>query len=141
MDLIKLNTAIEEMEEYEPLPAGLYTAELRDLEVRHSEKQPNGFFYAQLRIDPQDYPADYDAANAPEGVTVVYARVQMPDANNRRTVKPFKNFLKAMGVTTAGDTFDPQDWIGRSLQVLLSVNDYQGSPVNNVEAVQAIPST
>lgn len=138
MDIIKLSTDIADMEEYVPLPAGPYRAELRDIEVKHSEKVPLGYFYCSLRIDPSDYPADYDAGNAPDGLNVVYARVSVPDPNNRRTVAPFKAFLKALNVDAKGDSFDPKSWIGKEVQVLLSTSEYNNAPVNNVEAVQPL---
>jgi len=138
MDIIELSTNIEEMQEFEPLPAGPYPAEVRDVEVRYSEKQPNGYFYLVLNIDPNDYPADYDVENAPEGAQIVYARVQVPDAANRRTVKPFKNMLAAFGVKQKGNKFAPDDLIGKHAQVILSVNEYQGNPVNNVEGILPI---
>lgn len=138
MDIIKLSANIEDMQEYQPLPAGPYRAELRDIEIRHSEKVPQGYFYMTFRVDPSDFPADYDAANAPEGLNVVYSRVAIPDANNRRTVAPYKSLLKALGVDVKGDTFDPKEWIGKEAQLLLSTSIYQGAPVNNVEAVQQL---
>lgn len=139
-DLIKLAAGIEEFAEYEPLPAGQYRAELREIEVRHSEKQPNGYLYMVFRVDPSDFPVDYDAGNAPDGVKLTYARVQLPDANNRRTVKPFKDMLKAMGLELQGSEFNPTDWIGREVQMLLSTGEYQGSPTNNVEKISPLPS-
>lgn len=139
-DLIKLAANLEDMEEYSPLPAGPYRAEIREVEVRFSEKQPNGYLYMVLRVDPSDFPADYDSANAPEGVKVVYARVQLPDPNNRRTVKPFKDFVKALGVQQTGAEFNISEWLGKEVQVVLTVQDYQGVPTNNVDSVRAVPS-
>ena len=135
MDVIQLAGNIEDMVEYSPLPAGPYRAEVPDIEIRHSEKVPQGYIYIQFRVDPSDFPADYDAANAPEGLNVVYSRVALPDMNNRRTVAPYKALLKALGVEVKGSTFDPKDWIGKEAQLLLSTSVYQNAPVNNVEAV------
>lgn len=137
VDLIKLSTNIEEMAEYQPLPRGPYMAELREAEIRHSEKVPNGYIYAVFRIDPADFPADYDASNAPEGMNVVYANVKLPDPDNRRTVAPFKAFLRALGQNVSGDTFDPSTWIGSQAKIMLSVNEYQGALVNNIDSVMA----
>lgn len=139
MDLIKLNMNIEDMEEYEPLPSGPYPVEVRDVEIRHTEKVPDGFIYLSLRVDPSDYPADYDAANAPEGLIVAYARVQLPTGTDRRKVKPYKSLLRALGVEPKGNEFNPADWIGKTAQALLSVQEYQGAPVNNVEALGPLP--
>jgi hypothetical protein len=139
VDIIKLATNLEDMAEYEPLPPGQYPAEIRDVEVKYSEKQPNGYFVISLRVDPADFPPDYDTANAPEGVVLTYARVSIPDPNNRKSVRPFKNFIRALGEDVNSDTFDPQAWIGKQLFTFVTKTDYQGAPVNNVESVSAVP--
>lgn len=140
MDLIKLSDNLDDMKEYEPLPGGPYPAEIREIEVKHSEKQPDGYFVISLMIDPNDFPADYEVENAPNGVVVTYARVAVPVATNRKTIRPFKNLIKAMGLDAGGDTFNPEEWIGKGLQVFLSRTEYQGAPVNNVEGVGPIPT-
>ena len=140
MSIIELGMNLEEMQEYEALPDGPYIAEIRDVEVKYSEKVPTGYYYIQMQIPVEEFPADYDVANAPEGLTIVYARMAVPTANNRRSVAPFKNFLKAIGVDTSGSKFDPSDWIGKNMQVLLKKTEYNGSPVNNVEAIGPVPS-
>lgn len=138
MSIIELSQDLNEMQEYEPLPAGPYIAQVRDVEIRHSEKLPNGFFYVQLLIPVENFPADYDAANAPEGLTVIYARVQVPTPENRRSVRPFKNFIRALGLEDSGNKIDTSEWVNKELQVLLSTSEYQGAPVNNVESVSPV---
>lgn len=137
-NMITLAADINEMEEYVPLPSGPYVGEIRDVEVRYSEKQPNGYFYITLRIDPDEFPADYDHENAPDGALVSFARVSVPDPNNRRSVRPFKALLTALGLEK-GSKFDTGDWIGKEVQVMLSEREYQGVPVNNVEGLNPVP--
>jgi len=139
-DIIKLAVNLEDLIEFDPLPAGPYRAELREVEIRHSEKQPNGYLYMVFRIDHSDYPADYDVENNPEGTKVTYARVQLPDPNNRRTVKPFKQALNALGLELVGNEFNTSEWIGKEVQLLLNLQEYQGSPTNNVDSVRALPT-
>jgi len=139
MSIIELGIDLEEMQEYEALPDGPYVANIRDVEVKFSEKVPTGYYYIQLQVPVDEFPADYDAANAPEGLTIVYARMAVPTANNRRSVAPFKNFLKAIGIEAKGSKFDPNEWVGKELQVLLKKTEYNGSPVNNVEAIGPVP--
>ena len=50
MDLIKLSGDLSEMEEYQPLPAGPYRAEIREVEIKHSEKVPTGYIYMKLLV-------------------------------------------------------------------------------------------
>lgn len=140
MDMIKLSANLSDMEEYEPLPQGLYPAEVRDCEIRHSEKVPEGYIYMQLRVDPDDYPADYDPSNAPEGVQLIYASVKVPDGKDRRKVRPFKQLMKALGQDISAATFDPSAWTGQHVQVLIRTSEYQGALVNNVDAVSELPT-
>jgi len=137
-DLIKLAMNLEDMEEFQPLPAGPYRAEVREVTTKITEGVPNGFFVIKLRVDPNDFPVDYDPENAPEGVALTYANVKLPDGD-RRKVKPFKNLLKALGVDASGTSFDPSDWIGKEVQVFVSVNTFQGNLVNNVESIAPLP--
>lgn len=138
-NLIQLAGNLEDMQEYEPLPDGPYRAELQDAEIKYNEKTPQGFITAQFKVHPDQFPADYDAANAPEGVTVTQGYVALPDPSNRRTVAPFKRFLTALGVDMKGSDFDPQDWVGREVQVLLKRGEYQGALLNNIEAINPLP--
>jgi hypothetical protein len=139
MSIIQLANDIQDMEEFEPLPDGVYPAELQDIELRFSEKMPNGYLYCVFTISPDSFPADYDAGNAPEGLQVVYSRTGIPDPSNRRSVRPFKMFLNALGVKIKGTDFDPQAWVGSSAQLLLKRQEYQGAMINNVESVSPLP--
>ena len=138
-NVIKLAGNIEEMEEYEPLPDGPYPAELQDIEIRYSEKQPSGYLYCKLRVQPDDFPADYDAGNAPDGLDLIYARVTIPDGANRRAVKPFKDFVRALGGDPAGTDFDFDSFVGSRVSILVKRQEYQGSVVNNIETLSALP--
>lgn len=139
MSIIELTENLGGMEEYEPLPNGVYNAELQNIELRSNEKTPNGFLTCYFRIAPSEYPADYDAANAPEGVLVTHGYTPIPDPTNRRTVRPFRNLLEALGVRQDGKSFNPSDWIGRQVQLLITRGEYRGALVNNVEAITSIP--
>ncbi len=140
MNIISLNQDIDQMEEFEPLPVGAYNAKVVDVELRTSEKMPNGYIYMQLRVSPEEYPADYDEGNAPEGLLLVYARVAIPSPENRRSVKPFKDLLLALGIDPKGTEIDMESWIDRDVQVLLSRSEYQGSFINNIDKISAVPT-
>lgn len=140
MNIISLNTDIGEMEEFEPLPMGVYTATVVDVDVRTTEKMPNGYFYLQLRINPEEYPADYDAGNAPDGMLLTYARVAVPTADNRRSVKPFKDLLLALGIEPKGTQVNIEEWIDKDVQAHVSRNTYQGALINNIDQLASIPT-
>lgn len=140
MSIIQLQADIETMEEYEPLPDGVYPAELQDVEQKANAKTPQGFLTCQYRISPDHYPHDYDAANAPDGVIVTQGYVALPDPNNRRTVRPFNMFLDALGIKRKGSTFDPNDLIGKEVQVTIKRSEFQGSLTNSIENVAPLPT-
>lgn len=139
MSIIELAGDIGEMEEYEPLPDGVYPAQLQDVDQRSNEKTPQGFLTCQFRVSPDHYPADYDAANAPEGVIVTQGYIALPDPANRRTVRPFKKFLESIGQKMQGSTFDPDKWIGADCQLVLKRAEFQGAFVNNIEGIAPLP--
>lgn len=139
VDMIQLTQNLEDMAEFEPLPPGLYTAEVRDISIGHTEKVPEGFLKVSLMIDPADFPADYDAGNNPEGALLTYARVRIPTGADRRAVRPYKKLLEALGVKATGASQDLNSAVGNMVQVLVSKNEYQGAEVNNVDAVQPLP--
>lgn len=138
--VIELASNLDEMSEFEPLPSGVYPAELQDVEIRFSEKVPQGYVYCQFRVDPEDFPADYDIGNAPEGLIVVYSRCALPTPENRRSVRPFRKFLESLGQNTTKAEFNTDEWLNARVQLTLSQNEYQGSQVNNVDNVAALPT-
>lgn len=140
MSIIQLAGNIEDMQEYEALPDGLYVAECLGAEVKYSEKLPNGYVSVSLKIHPDQFPPDYDEGNAPEGVNVTYARAAIPDGSNRKQVKPFRALVKAFtGSEAVGATFDPAEWVGREVQVVLKRAEYAGADVNNVDGIRQVP--
>jgi hypothetical protein len=97
--ILELDMNLEDYADYEPLPPGNYPAEIRSAEMRISDKG-NEYYYVGLVIHPDDFPADYDVANAPEGANLVHARLQKPTADNRRSITAIKNWYKALNLKT-----------------------------------------
>lgn len=138
--IIDLDVNIEEMEEFEPLPEGQYLAHIRTVEIATSEKIPEGFIKVVFQIDTDQYPADYDVANAPEGSVLTYSRVRLPNSGNRRSVNGFNSFLSTIGVKAKGNTFDMEKWVGKEVLLLVKRDVYQGQPTNQVVAISPKPS-
>jgi hypothetical protein len=139
MSIIELGTSLGEMKEYQALPDGLYDGELQVAELKTNEKNPNGFFSLQFRISPEDFPADYDVDNAPEGVLVTYGYLAIPDGKSRKNVAAFKKVAKAFGETDKSASIDPENWIGKKVQLMLKRGEYLGSEINRIEAISPIP--
>ena len=137
MSVIELVMNLDEMEEYEPLPNGLYRGTIRQVEEKRSEKVPNGYFNIQIIVPTDEFPADYDIENNPEGVLLSYARVQIPDPKNRRSVGPFKNLMRVLGLEI-GTTIDPDEWIDKEVLVEVTQQVYNDQLVNNVASISSV---
>ncbi len=136
-NILELDFNLEDMDDFEPLPAGEYPAEVRSAEQRISDKG-NEYYYIVFNIHPDDYPADYAVENAPEGMNMVYARVQKPDAKNRRSITAIKNLYRALGMSLKTNTVNPGDWEGKKAKLLVDRSEYNGEIRNGIKAVEAL---
>lgn len=136
-NILELDMNLEDFEDFEPLPPGNYPAEVRSAEMRISEKG-NEYYYCTIIINPNDFPADYDVANAPDGLILVYARMQKPDANNRRSITQIKNWYRALGLKMKTNIIDPETWVGHKLMVNLGLSEFQGEVRNDIRSVEKL---
>lgn len=137
MDIISLDVNIDSVEDFEILPKSGYPAECVVAEIRTSDGG-NDYLYTNWRIDPSDYPADYDRENAPEGTVLNYSRVQVPQANDRRSITALKKLLRAMGLPTAVKTVDPATFVGQKAKIVVVTQVYQGEKRNSIQAVESL---
>lgn len=135
--IVELDMNLDEYDDYEPLPPGGYPFTVTLAETRTSEKG-NDFYYCTLQIHPDDYPADYDVANAPEGANITYARMQKPDPKNRRSITAVKNWFKALGMSTKTSKINPAEWEGKQGKVILKYGKFNNQPTNEIVAIEAL---
>jgi len=136
-NILELDMDLEEFDDFEPLPAGEYPAEVRSAEKRISDKG-NEYYYMVLNIHPDDFPADYAIENAPEGMNLIYARLQVPTAANRRSITAVKKFYRAIGLTLKTSIINPGEWEGKKTKVLLGRSEYNGEDRNDVKGLEAL---
>lgn len=135
--IVELDMNLDEYDDYEPLPPGGYPFTVTLAETRTSDKG-NDFYYCTLQIHPDDFPADYDVANAPEGANLTYARMQKPDPRNRRSITAVKNWLKAIGMTLKTPRINPAEWEGKKGKVILKNGKFNNQPTNEIVAIEAL---
>lgn len=133
--IIELDMNLEDFEDFEPLSKGEYPGECTAAEVRTSDKG-NQYFYTMWKIDPSDYPADYDVANNPDGTILNYSRLAVPSASNRRAVTAVKKFYAALGLKLKTNTIDPQEWVGKKAKLVVGAEPYNGENRNNITAIE-----
>lgn len=133
--IIDLDMNLADFEDFEPLPKGEYPAECTVAEVRTSDKG-NQYFYTMWKIDPSDYPADYDVANNAEGTVLNYSRLSVPSANNRRAVTAVKKFYAALGLPTKISQIDCSTWVGQKAKIVVGAELYNGENRNSISAIE-----
>jgi hypothetical protein len=135
--IIELDMNLEDFEDFTSLPKGEYPGECTAAEVRTSDKG-NQYFYTMWKIDPSDYPADYDVANNPEGTVLNFSRVQVPTASNRRAVTAVKKLYAALGLKTKTNVIDPATWVGTKAKLVVGTEKYNGEDRNSITAIENI---
>lgn len=133
--IIDLDMNLADFEDFEPLPKGEYPGECTVAEVRTSDKG-NQYFYTMWKIDPSDYPADYDVANNPDGTILNYSRLSVPSAANRRAVTAVKKFYAALGLPTKISSIDCSTWVGQKAKLVVGAEPYNGEVRNSVSAIE-----
>lgn len=135
--ILELDMNLEDYEDFEPLPDASYPGTITLAEMRTSDKG-NDYYYVTFQVHPDDYPADYSVDNAPEGINLVYARVQKPDPRNRRSITGVKNFLRAIGADLKSSTINPGEWEGKKAKLKLGHQNWNGLDINTIDAVEAL---
>lgn len=135
--ILELDMNLEDFEDFEPLPDGAYPGTVTLAEARVSDKG-NEYYYITFQVHPDDFPADYAVENAPEGLNLVYARVQKPDPKNRRSITGVKNLFRALGIPLKTSVINPGEWEGKKAKLVLGRQDWNGQEINTIKAVEAL---
>ncbi len=130
--IIAYSEDIADAEPPVPLPVGDYPAEIRKVEQNESQKTGNMYAAVSFYISPEDYPADYDASNAPDGTVLIYRRVLLED--NPQSRWRMRKFLTAIGAVPSRN-IDLNDWIGLTATVGVGRDVWEGEPRAQVERV------
>lgn len=118
-----------------PLPLGEYEATIRRTEVKVAQSSGNRYVAVSFHIPPEDYPADFDIENAPDGTTVIYRRVPFEDSAQARF--RMRQFCEAIEAPMSR-SIDVNDWIGLTAKVSITHEKYEGIPRAVITRVSAI---
>lgn len=135
--IITLDMNLEDYADFEPLPKGPYVGECILAEVRVSANG-NSYFYTNWKITPDQFPVDYDIANAPEGLQLNYSRVQVPTPDDRRSITQVKHFMAALGTKLKTKVIDPSSWVGKKAKLILGQEMYNGENRNSITGVESL---
>lgn len=128
--VMEFSTDIGEQEAPVPLPDGLYTASIRGVDIRESQR---GTKYAavQFHIAPDQYPADFQEGD-PDGEIIVFRRVPMEDTQRARY--QLRRFIEAIGAVPSR-RIDVNEWVGLEGSVEVVHEEYEGTPRATIKSV------
>ena len=130
--IIEYDIDLDEAEAPVPLPKGDYIGEIRGAEIKTSAKG-NDYVNVTFMIPADQYPADYTEGN-PDGTVLSFGRLS--PANDTRSRYSMKKFVEAIGAT-AGKALDLNDWLGKTAQLTVTNEDYEGVPQARISKVGA----
>lgn len=135
INVMELDTNLEDFEDFEPLPAGGYEGEIRKAELKLADSGTE-YYKITYRIDPDAFPADYDRENAPEGMQLIYGRLFKVNPHDRRSVTAMKKFYKAHGMSLKSSVIDPAKWEGQKCKLIVGVSEWNGEMRNEIKALE-----
>lgn len=133
VSIIEFSEDISTAEAPLPLPVGEYIATIEAVETRESAKG-NLMIPVTFRISPDDYPADYNAENNPDGVTLRYFRLMAEETP--RNKYNLRKFCEAIGAKM-GKRIDPSEWLGLTAKLKIRHEKYEGEDRASIESITA----
>lgn len=116
------------------LPAGDYPATVIAAEIGESKSSGKERVDVQLRISPEDFPADFtDADSYPDGIVVhMYVSTENTKAQRFR----MRKFVEALGAKL-GKKLDVNSWIGLNTIVTVEPDEFEGIENNRARKISA----
>jgi hypothetical protein len=130
--ILSFSEDISNAEAPAPLPAGEYTAEIRNAEVKISQKG-NKYAAVQFYVPADQYPADFVDGD-PDGITLTYNRVVLEDTVQAR--HRIRKFCESIGAKT-GREINLNDWVGLTATISVKVGEWEGEPRAEIDRVVA----
>lgn len=107
--ILEFDQDISTVEAPPPLPAGEYVGTIVSAVVKTSNNTGNKYVEVRFRVDPEQYPADFDASNDPDGVDLYWRRL-MYDTSQRGMYR-MRKWCETIGCGMSS-RIDPSEWIG-----------------------------
>lgn len=136
--VMQFSSDIADAEAPKPLPEGVYPSVLKD--VRRVKRKTSGkqgldvYFY----VAPENYPADFPVEEAPDGMTLVYRRLNLEDTKAGRFA--IKRFTENIGAPPVRQRIDDEvlaGWKGLSAKLVIKADEWEGNPRAVIDRVVA----
>lgn len=132
--ILDYSADIADAEAPKSLPAGDYPAKITGAEVGTSQSSGKPQVIVSWLIDPDDFPADYEDADAfADGKTLKTYQGASDDKASRFRMR---KFLESIGAP-AGSKIDVNDWVGRAAVVTIKPEEFEGIERERITKVEA----
>lgn len=132
--IVEYSEDVSEQEPPKPLPPGQYEGVIKAVENKRSQK---GNLYADVvfHIGPDQFPADYEVENNPEGLSIHLRTTSLEDTPKARY--GMRKFLEAIGAK-GGKSVDTSEWVGLSARVNVAHGTWEGVTREEIKSVSAL---
>lgn len=126
LDILELDQNLEDIEEPDLLPQGWYVGEIQGVEIKENQKGTGRYYAIQFTIPTDNFPANYDVENWPEGCQLYYNLVRVPRAGDRRSYTGVKKLMQSLGLPLSTNRIEPSTWVGRQAKLKVIHSEFQG---------------
>jgi len=124
--IIEFSEDITGAEAPPPLPIGTYPFVVKGAEAKVSSNSGNKYACTTLFIAPEDFPADFDMSNNPDGISLKHNLVSLEDTPKGRF--SVRRHCETLGAPMSKQ-IDLNDWVGLEGIVEVTHQDYEGMPM------------
>jgi hypothetical protein len=135
LGIIELESNLSDAEKPLELPAGLYTAEIQDVQIGTSQKG-NRYFAVKFVVPTDGIPAEV-ADQFEDGAALYYNRVVVPDGKDRRALFNLRKFMEAIGLDSNTTQIDPNAWMGCQARIKVVHEKWQGEDRAQIKSVES----
>lgn len=134
LDILELEANLADIEKPPELPAGLYNAEIQDVQIPTSSKG-NRYYAIKFAIAAEEIPADV-AEHFEDGAVLFYNRLVVPTGKDRRALYNLRQFIESIGLDSNTTTIDPNEWMGTTARLKVRQVKYQGEWKAEIQSVE-----
>lgn len=136
--IVELEDNLADAEKPPEIPAGSYTAEVQDVQEKTSGKG-NTYYAIKFVIPEKNLPGTV-SEHYPDGAALYWNRQLVPKKGDRRAIFSAKQLILALGLDANTTTIDPSTWMGRSAQIKVRQEKYQGEMRAQITAIEVSES-
>ncbi len=132
--ILEFSSDLTEAEAPVALPAGDYPAKIVAAEIGTSQNSGKQRVDVTFRIQPEDFPADYEDAESFADGKDVHAYISTEDTKAARF--RLRKFIESINGKLGGK-IDVNEWIGKTAIITIEQDDYEGVPRERFRKVEA----